>query len=84
METAKDYLLGLDPDSSLLQDKGECIFNAEQSIEFAEGYHAKKMKGELDKYNEWLVNVWNPNQLNIPFMVDAPQAYIDYKNKLTK
>jgi len=36
---------------------------------------------ELHDYNKWLVEVWNPNQLHIPFMQDAPLAYLAYKDK---
>lgn len=34
---------------------------------------------ELHEYTKWLMEVWNPNQLYIPFAVDAPEAYLRYK-----
>jgi len=36
---------------------------------------------ELHDYNKWLMEVWNPNQLRIPFVEDAPRAYLKYKKK---
>lgn len=33
---------------------------------------------ELTDYTTWLMEVWNPNQLYIPFATDAPKAYLDY------
>ena len=36
---------------------------------------------ELHDYNQWLVEVWNPSQLYIPFMQDAPSAYLMYKSR---
>ena len=39
-------------------------------------------ENELHKYNKWLMTVWNPNQLYIPFAVDAPKAYLDYRSKV--
>lgn len=34
---------------------------------------------ELHEYNKWLMEVWNPEQLHIPFVVDAPRAYLKYR-----
>jgi len=34
---------------------------------------------ELHEYTQWLMSVWNPNQLYIPFAVDVPKAYLRYK-----
>jgi len=34
---------------------------------------------DLHDYNKWLMEVWNPNQLYIPFSQDAPSAYLSYK-----
>lgn len=34
---------------------------------------------ELREYTKWLMEVWNPNQLYIPFAVDAPKAYLRHK-----
>ena len=39
---------------------------------------------ELHEYNKWLMEVWNPNQLYIPFAKDAPKAFLDYKKKKKK
>jgi hypothetical protein len=36
---------------------------------------------ELHEYTQWLMEVWNPNQLYIPFVVDAPKAYLRYKTE---
>ncbi len=36
---------------------------------------------ELHEYNEWLMKVWNPNQLYIPFAQDAPRAFLRYKKE---
>ena len=36
---------------------------------------------KLHDYNKWLMEVWNPNQLHIPFVEDAPRAYLKYKNE---
>ena len=36
---------------------------------------------ELHEYTKWLMEVWNPNQLYIPFAVDAPKAYLRHKAK---
>lgn len=33
---------------------------------------------DLHSYNKWLVEVWNPNQLYIPFIESAPNAYLNY------
>tara|TARA_R110000850_G_scaffold181386_1_gene306730 strand:+ start:1569 stop:1820 length:252 start_codon:yes stop_codon:yes gene_type:complete len=35
----------------------------------------------LHDYNKWLMEVWNPNQLYIPFGIDAPKAFLDYQAK---
>ncbi len=32
---------------------------------------------DLHGYNKWLVEVWNPNQLYIPFIESAPNAYLN-------
>lgn len=34
---------------------------------------------DLHDYNKWLMEVWNPNQLYIPFVKDAPSAFLQYK-----
>ena len=39
---------------------------------------------ELHDYNKFLMEVWNPNQLHIPFELDAPKAYIKYKQYKNK
>lgn len=39
-------------------------------------------ENELHEYNKWLMTVWNPNQLYIPFAVDAPKAYLDHIRKV--
>jgi hypothetical protein len=36
-------------------------------------------EAELHDYNKWLMEVWNPNQLYIPFELDAPKAYLRHK-----
>jgi hypothetical protein len=36
---------------------------------------------ELHEYTQWLMEVWNPNQLYIPFAVDAPKAYLRHKTE---
>jgi|TARA_R110000796_G_scaffold11688_1_gene39371 hypothetical protein len=36
---------------------------------------------DLHDYNKWLVEVWNPNQLYIPFVMNAPEAFLKYKAK---
>ncbi len=33
---------------------------------------------DIKDYNQWLMDVWNPNQLYIPFAADAPRAYLSY------
>ena len=35
----------------------------------------------LHEYNKWLMEVWNPKQLYIPFAIDAPRAFLEYKEK---
>lgn len=32
----------------------------------------------LNDFMEWLTDVWNPNQLYIPFQSDAAKAYLNY------
>ena len=32
---------------------------------------------DLHEYNEWLTEIWS-KQVNIPFMIDAPKAYLHY------
>jgi hypothetical protein len=34
---------------------------------------------DLHDYNKWLIEVWNPNQLYIPFAIDAPRAYLRHQ-----
>ena len=38
-------------------------------------------KQNLHDYNKWLMEVQNPNQLYIPFAIDAPKAFLDYQAK---
>jgi hypothetical protein len=38
----------------------------------------KMTEKDLHAYNKWLVEVWNPNQLYIPFIESAPNAYLNY------
>lgn len=33
---------------------------------------------EIRDYNKWLMEVWNPNQLYIPFENCTPKAYFTY------
>jgi hypothetical protein len=37
---------------------------------------------DLQEYNKWLMEVWNPNQLYIPFAIDAPKAFLKHRNKV--
>jgi hypothetical protein len=37
---------------------------------------------DLHEYNKWLMEVWNPNQLHIPFSVDAPRAFLKHRSKV--
>lgn len=37
---------------------------------------------ELQKYTQWLMHVWNPNQLHIPFAIDAPRAYLRHEHEV--
>jgi len=39
---------------------------------------------ELHEYNKWLMGVWNPNQLYIPFSIDAPKAFLEYLSKTNR
>lgn len=39
------------------------------------------LEKDLQEYTKWLMEVWNPNQLHIPFALDAPQAFLAYKKK---
>lgn len=39
---------------------------------------------DLHEYNKWLMEVWNPNQLYIPFAIDAPKAFLDHRSKVEK
>jgi len=41
----------------------------------------KEIEQELHEYNQWLMEVWNPNQLYIPFAKDAPNAFLKYKKE---
>ena len=36
-------------------------------------------KQDLLDYNKFLMEVWNPNHLHIPFAEEAPRAYLDYR-----
>ena len=36
---------------------------------------------ELHDYNKWLMERWTTNQFRIPFVEDAPRAYLKYKNE---
>ena len=52
---------------------------------YAERYHEMKLilldnqrEQDLHHYNKWLMEVWNPKQLYIPFAIDAPRAYLKY------
>jgi hypothetical protein len=38
---------------------------------------------DLRDYTEWLIKVWNPNQLYIPFAEQAPKVYLN-ANKISK
>jgi hypothetical protein len=31
---------------------------------------------DLHDYNKWLTEVWSKQHSNIPFMIDAPKAYL--------
>jgi hypothetical protein len=46
------------------------MFNQIESL-----YKEDAEKRLLD-YTKWLMDVWNPNQLHIPFSVDAPKAFL--------
>lgn len=35
----------------------------------------------LKDYTQWLMRIWNPDQLHIPFAENAPQAYISYMDE---
>lgn len=35
----------------------------------------------LREYGKWLMEIWNPNQLYIPFSKDAPTAFLDHMSK---
>lgn len=39
---------------------------------------------DLHEYNKWLMEVWNTNQLYIPFSIDAPNAFLDYRGSIKK
>lgn len=39
---------------------------------------------DLLEYNTWLMEVWNPNQLHIPFAQDAPKAFLKHKGQTEK
>jgi hypothetical protein len=39
---------------------------------------------DLQEYNKWLMEVWNPNQLHIPFSIDAPKAFLEHRSKVEK
>jgi len=36
---------------------------------------------DLQDYTKWLMEVWNPTQLYIPFAVDAPKAYLRHRKE---
>ena len=36
---------------------------------------------DLHDYNKWLTEVWSKQHSNIPFMKDAPNAYLKYKTE---
>jgi len=36
---------------------------------------------QIRDYNKWLTTVWSPFDAYIPFMEDAPKAYLDYLSK---
>ena len=36
---------------------------------------------DLHDYNKWLTEVWSKQHSNIPFMKDAPNAYLKYRTK---
>ena len=38
----------------------------------------------LEEYTKWLMEVWNPHQLHIPFEEDAPKAFLRYKSEKKK
>jgi hypothetical protein len=38
-------------------------------------------KQDLHDYNKWLTEVWSKQHSNIPFMKDAPNAYLKYRTK---
>ncbi len=57
------------------------------TLELMESYHQSRMDSvmdelskELENYNDWLVNVWY-KELYIPFQLDAPTAYLKFKQK---
>ena len=35
----------------------------------------------LHDYNKWLTEVWSKQHSNIPFMQDAPNAYLKYRSE---
>jgi len=41
----------------------------------------KMTEQDLHDYNKWLTEVWSEQHTNIPFMIDAPQAYLKYRKK---
>jgi hypothetical protein len=36
---------------------------------------------DLHDYNKWITEVWSKQHSNIPFMIDAPKAYLKYRAK---
>ena len=50
---------------------------------WSEGFRmgSKLKEKDLHDYNKWLTEVWSSNWVNIPFMKDAPSAYLRYVNK---
>ena len=36
----------------------------------------------LHDYNKWLTEVWSKQQINIPFMIDAPSAFLSYRKSI--
>jgi hypothetical protein len=37
---------------------------------------------DLHDYNKWLTEVWSEQNSNIPFMIDAPKAYLKYRTRV--
>ncbi len=41
----------------------------------------KMTEQNLHDYNKWLTEVWSKQFCNIPFMADAPKAYLKYRTE---